>query len=142
MYVTVDAMIAKFGEDELTALTDTVQPYQESINQIKLNEAIEAANSEIDGYIGTRYALPLQAVPPFLKSVGCDLAYYHACLGDTVLNERAKLRYDNGIKVLTNIAKGVLNLGGAPAGQSEPVKTSSNNVMMAVGRHDFGRGGW
>ena len=86
--------------------------------------------------------LPLQAVPPFLKSVGCDLAYYHACLGDAVLNERAKLRYDNGIKVLTNIAKGILNLGGAPAGQSEPVKTSSNNVMMAVGRHDFGRGGW
>lgn len=142
MYVTVDAMIAKFGEDELTELTDTVQPYQEGINQIKLNEAIEAANSEIDGYIGTRYALPLQAVPPFLKSVGCDLAYYHACLGDAVLNERAKLRYDNGIKVLTNIAKGILNLGGAPAGQSEPVKTASNNVMMSVGRHDFGHGGW
>lgn len=142
MYVTVDAMIAKFGEDELTELTDTVQPYQEGINQIKLNEAIEAANSEIDGYIGTRYALPLQVVPPFLKSVGCDLAYYHACLGDTVLNERAKLRYDNGIKVLTNISKGILNLGGAPAGQSEPVKTASNNVMMTVDRHDFGRGGW
>lgn len=142
MYVTVVAMTEKFGERELIRLTDTEQPYQDAINLIKLNAAIETANSEIDGYIGSRYPLPLQTVPPFLKAVGCDLAYYHVCLGDTTLNERTELRYNNAIKILTNIAKGVLTLGGSPAGESAPVATSANNVVMQVGRHDFGGRNW
>lgn len=143
MYVTVEAMLRKFGESELIDLTDNEAPYQQAINYDKLGAAIEAANSEIDGYVAGRYALPLQAVPPFLKAVGCDLAYYHACLGDTVLNDRAKLRYDNALKILTNIAKGVLALGGSPVGESRPVKTSADNVVFTVGRHDFrSNGGW
>lgn len=141
-YVTVQAMIEKFGERELVDLTDNEQPYTDTINQQKLEAAIESANSEIDGYISGRYSLPLAVVPPFLKAVGCDMAYYHACLGDTVLNERAKLRYDNAIKILTNIAKGMLNLGGSPAGESKPTQTSSNNVVFGVGRRDFGGGGF
>lgn len=143
MYVTVEAMRRKFGERELIELTDNEAPYLDAINHDKLNAAIEAANSEVDGYIGGRYALPLSVVPPFLQAVGCDIAYYHACLGETVLNDRAKLRYDAAVKILCNIAKGVLNLGGSPAGESKPVQTSVNNVVFTVGRHDFrSNGGW
>lgn len=141
-YVTLDAMLQKFGERELIALTDNEKPYQQQINHGKLNAAMEAANSEIDGYLLGRYALPLANPPAFLTSLGCDIAHFHASVGDTVETERTKTRYDIAVRNLTNISKGLLSLGGAPAGQSAPAPTSGNNVMWGVGRNDFSNEGW
>jgi len=142
MYVTADAMRRKFGERELIQLTDTEVPYQDSINTDKLNAAMQEANSEIDAYIGSRYPLPLQTIPPFLMEIGCNLARYYAVTGDLGENDPIKSRYESSIKTLTKISKGELTLGSAPAGESKPVQTSSNNVMFTVGRRDFGNGGW
>ena len=141
-YVTADAMLKKFGESELITLTDNERPYKDAINQEKLQAAIDAANTEIDCYIAGRYRLPLQTTPPFLTDLGCNIARYHACLGNVATNSDIKTRYDNAVKILEKIAKGLIQLGGMPAGDSEPVKTSSNNVMFTVGRHDFGGRNW
>lgn len=142
MYVTVEAMIKKFGESELIQLTDNEAPYQEVINQDKLNAAISEANSEIDGYISGRYKLPLQTLPPYLESIACHIARYHACTGAMTDNDPIRTRYENGIKTLKEIAKGTIGLGGNPAGDASPVKTSTNNVMFTTGRHDFGGRSW
>ncbi|MDC5071484.1 gp436 family protein [Acinetobacter baumannii] len=142
MYATADAMIAKFGEREIIQLTDNEAPYQDVINYDKLNKALQHANSQIEGYLVSRYKLPLQTVPPFLESIACDMARYHACTGAFSENDPIRTRYDDAIKTLKEIAKGNVSLGNAPAGESEPVKTSSNNVMFQVGRNDFGGRGW
>ena len=65
MYATVDAMRRKFGDSELIQLTDNEAPYLNAINMDKLNGAMQEANSEIDAYVGSRYALPLHIIPPF-----------------------------------------------------------------------------
>ena len=142
MYATVKAMKLKFGETILIRLTDTEQPYQGVINIEKLNSAMNEANSEIDAYVGSRYPLPLQVIPPFLTEIGCNLARYYAVTGDLSENDPIKNRYESSIKTLTKISKGELTLGSSPAGESKPVQTSSNNVQFAVGRRDFGNGGW
>ena len=142
MYATVDAMKRKFGESELIQLTETEPPYLDTINMDKLNAAMQEANSEIDAYVGSRYPLPLQTIPPFLIEIGCNLARYYAVTGDLSENDPIKNRYESSIKTLTKISKGDLTLGGSPAGESKPVQTSSNNVMFSVGRRDFGNGGW
>ena len=142
MYATVKAMKLKFGETILIRLTDTEQPYQGVINMEKLNSAMNEANSEIDAYVGSRYPLPLQVIPPFLTEIGCNLARYYAVTGDLSENDPIKNRYESSIKTLTKISKGELTLGSSPAGESKPVQTSSNNVVFAVGRRDFGNGGW
>lgn len=142
MYVTADVMRLKFGESELIQLTDVEAPYLGIINMDKLNAAMQEANSEIDAYVGSRYPLPLQTIPPFLMNIGCNLARYYAVTGDLSENDPIKNRYDSSIKTLTKISKGELTLGGSPAGESKPVQTSGNNVMFAVGRRDFGNGGW
>lgn len=142
MYVTVEAMKRKFGETILIRLTDTEKPYQGVINMEKLDAAIQEANSEIDAYVGSRYPLPLQTIPPFLVNIGCNLARYFAVTGDLSENDPIKNRHESSIKTLTKISKGELTLGGSPAGESKPVQTSSNNVMFSVGRRDFGNGGW
>jgi len=142
MYATVEAMKRKFGETILIRLTDTEKPYQGVINMEKLNSAMQEANSEIDAYVGSRYPLPLQVIPPFLTEIGCNLARYYAVTGDLSENDPIKNRYESSIKTLTKISKGELTLGGSPAGESKPVQTSSNNVVFAVGRRDFGDRNW
>lgn len=142
MYATVDAMRRKFGDSELIQLTDNEAPYLNAINMDKLNGAMQEANSEIDAYVGSRYALPLHIVPPFLVEIGCNLARYYAVTGDLSENDPIKNRYESSIKTLTKISKGELILGGSPVGESKPVQSSSNNVLFAVGRRDFGNGGW
>ena len=142
MYATVEGMKRKFGESELIQLTETEPPYLDAINMDKLNAAMQEANSEIDAYVGSRYPLPLQLIPPFLTEIGCNLARYYAVTGDLSENDPIKNRYESSIKTLTKISKGELVLGGSPVGESKPVQTSSNNVMFGVGRRDFGNGGW
>ena len=142
MYATVEGMKRKFGESELIQLTETEPPYLDAINMDKLNAAMQEANSEIDAYVGSRYPLPVQLIPPFLTEIGCNLARYYAVTGDLSENDPIKNRYESSIKTLTKISKGELTLGSSPAGESKPVQTSSNNVQFAVGRRDFGYGGW
>lgn len=88
MYATVDGMLKKFGERELIQLTDTEAPYEDVINYDKLNAAMIEANSEIDGYLASRYQLPLPAVPPFLEAIACNMARYHACTGAISENDQ------------------------------------------------------
>lgn len=119
MYATVDAMRRKFGDSELIQLTDNEAPYLNAINMDKLNGAMQEANSEIDAYVGSRYALPLHIVPPFLVEIGCNLARYYAVTGDLSENDPIKNRYESSIKTLTKISKGELILGGSPVGESK-----------------------
>ncbi|MBT8175031.1 gp436 family protein [Acinetobacter baumannii] len=142
MYATADAMIEKFGESEIIQLTDIEEPYQYVIDYDKLNKALKHANSQVEGYLVGRYKLPLQTIPPFLESIACDMARYHVCTSAISENDPIRTRYEDAIKTLKEIAKGTVSLGNAPAGESEPVKTSSNNVMFQVGRNDFGGRGW
>ncbi|MFW2163054.1 gp436 family protein [Acinetobacter beijerinckii] len=141
-YVTATAMIQKFGEREIVQLTDNEAPYQDVINYDKLNAAIEEANSEIDGWLQSRYSLPLQVIPPFLVNIACHLARYHACTQVITDNDPIKARYDDACKKLKSISKGEMGLGGSPAGESNPTESSSNNVILVVGRRDFGGRGW
>lgn len=142
MFATLQAMRNKFGERELIELTDIEKPYTEAINMERLNAAMQQANSEIEGYIGARYTLPLQTVPPFLESIACDMARYHASTGVMSENSPIKARYDNAIKTLKEISKGTLQIGGSPAGQAAPVQTSNNAVVMSASRKDFGGRNW
>ncbi|MDS7929622.1 DUF1320 domain-containing protein [Acinetobacter sp. V102_4] len=142
MYATVEAMLQKFGEQELQQLTDNEGPFQYEINMTKLNSAMDEANSEVDAYVGSRYSLPLQTIPPFLINIACNLARFYAVTGDLTENDPIKNRYESSIKTLTKISKGELTLGGSPAGESKPVQTAANNVVFVKGRRDFGGSGW
>ncbi|MEQ1412244.1 gp436 family protein [Acinetobacter indicus] len=142
MFATLDAMRNKFGERELIELTDIETPYTDAINETRLNAAMQQANSEIEGYIGARYALPLQTVPPFLQSIACDMARYHASTGAMSENDPIKTRYDAALKTLKEISKGTIQIGGNPTGEASPVQSSNNAIVMTNQRKDFGGRNW
>lgn len=142
MFATVQRMRDKFGERELVQLTDIEEPYTDQINLTKLQAALDAANSEVECYLVSRYALPLQTPPAFLIELACDMARYHACTGAMSDNDPIKTRYEAAVKKLEKISEGGIGIGGTPIGEAKPLETSSNNVMVQVGRRDFGGRGW
>lgn len=142
MFATLQAMRDKFGERELIELTDIEKPYTDAINMARLNAAMRQANSEIEGYIATRYTLPLQTIPPFLQEIACDMARYYACTGAMSENGPIKIRYDAAVKTLKEISKGTIQIGGSPTGEAAPIQSSNNAIVMSNNRKDFGGRNW
>jgi phage gp36-like protein len=74
MYCTEQDLIDRFGERELIQLTDF--DMIDEIGQISIDQAIADIDGKIDGFLRSRYALPLVYVPQELIAVACDLTRY------------------------------------------------------------------
>jgi len=78
--------------------------------------ALNSAQSEVDGYVGAKYLLPLSVWPVLLTDLTCDVARYKLYKDqapDAVLK-----RYEQAIAKLRDIAAGRIKID-APAG-AEP----------------------
>ncbi|MDP3876013.1 MAG: DUF1320 domain-containing protein [Methylobacter sp.] len=131
-YCTKQNLIDRFGEAELIQRTDRAGT--DAIDDEVLNEAISDADAEIDGYL-TAYPLPLTTVPANLERMACDMARYYL-FGDGMI-EQVKVRYDNAIKYLNLVAKGVVLL--APSTDGVLVDPASDNVQFGSSPSVFGR---
>lgn len=120
-YVTISDLIAFCGEEELVQLTDRAGTG--TLNAVLLERAIDQVCTEIDGYLATRYTLPLPMVPPFLQRIAIDLVR-EALWTDGAPEGLAK-RAENGRKSLRDIGKGALQLeqanGAMPAPAAQTV---------------------
>lgn len=109
-YASQQDMIDRFGESEMIQLTrgDT------AIDAAVLEEAQAQADSEIDGYLRGRYALPLADVPELIKRCACDIVRWILFIGS--IPEEVERRYKRAIELLQGVAKGeiVLNLPASP----------------------------
>jgi phage gp36-like protein len=93
------------------SLASYTAPEQERVAQalILMNRALADAEAEINGYVGTRYPLPLTPMPPILGRLACDLARYH--LAGEQVTEVLKDRQKAATKVLQDVASGRMSLG-------------------------------
>lgn len=119
-YASREDMIARFGEREVIALTD--RQASGMVDETVLNQALEAADDEINGYLQGRYGLPLSSVPRLLTGVACDIARYRLCGAETMETDPARNRYKDAVKILENVRDGKISLGLDMSGQvaSEP----------------------
>ena len=95
MYATEVDLVARFG-DEIENLK-TMLPSQSSVQ-----DAIQDATEEINGYIGGRYALPLPNVPSNLERMACDIARYRLYFQQPT--EEVRKRYEDAIAFLKRVA--------------------------------------
>lgn len=133
-YLTLDDLIRRFDRNEILDLAeDKSDDTGETIDQVKVGDAIQDATGEIDSALaGGGYRLPLAGVPPILTAYGCDIARYR--LYDNRATEQVTKRYDDAIKALRLIASGVVKLG-LPMVDDDV--TSAGDVMMVPGRRTF-----
>ncbi|EMQ6642053.1 DUF1320 domain-containing protein [Ectopseudomonas toyotomiensis] len=133
-YLTLDDLIRRFDRNEILDLAeDKSDDTGETIDQVKVGDAIQDATGEIDSALaGGGYRLPLASVPPILTAYGCDIARYR--LYDNRATEQVTKRYDDAIKALRLIASGVVKLG---LPKVDDDVTSAGDVMMVPGRRTF-----
>jgi phage gp36-like protein len=106
-YATTQDMIDRFGQQELAELTDRTNGAV--IDATVLGKALADADAEINGYLASRYTLPLASVPPILTKFAADIARYQ--LYDVRVTEAVKARYDDAIKFMKDLARGLGSLG-------------------------------
>lgn len=138
MYATYADMLARFGERELIQLTD--RTLTGAPDQVLAEGVLEEASAEIDGFIGTRYDVPLPTVPRILVGYCCDIARYRLCGAEVQTTESIRDRYQDARRFLELVAAGKVGLGGMPGGAGV-APAAGDSVKIASGRSVF-RGEW
>ena len=110
MYATLPDMSARYGEAEMIQRTDRANIGV--VDVAVLDQALADAAHEIDGYLAVRYTLPLAHTPPVLMRISCDVARYR--LYDDQAPEEVRNRYNDAVKWLAAIARGLVSLGMPP----------------------------
>lgn len=105
MYATEADLEKRFGKrqlDELKSMheVDVVEGEEPKPVDV-VDVALQDADEEINGYIGSRYTLPLANVPSNLKRIACDIARYRL-YSEQPLEHITKL-YDDAIVFLKRV---------------------------------------
>jgi phage gp36-like protein len=133
-YCTQTDLAARYGDAVLVQLTDAQHLGQ--IDAAKVLRACLDAASEIDGYLGVRYRVPLEPVDDVVVRLACDIAFYR--LHDALLAEDSPVLrgYRDAVRLLREYAGGraVLRAAAAPELVGAP--------EFAPARRVFGGGGF
>lgn len=109
-YATQQDMVDRFEEGELIQLTD--HENIGVINTVVLAKALDDADAFIDGYLASRYTLPLAVVPKSIVRMACEITRYF--LYDNLAPDEIRRRYEDAEKFLAALAKGSITLGPDP----------------------------
>jgi len=110
-YATPQDLINRYPNRDLVQLTNE-DPTITTVNTTALQQSLDDASAEIDGYLGGRFALPLTDVPEVLNRLTCDVAIYRLQSLRPIHDlADARRRYDDAIAMLTKVASGGMTLG-------------------------------
>ncbi len=132
IYATPNDMIARYPNRDLVQLTNE-DPTQTVVNTTALQQAVDDASAEIDGYLESRFLLPLNDPPAVLNRLTCDIAMYRLQalrpLHDTA---DARRRYEDAVALLVQVARGEVTLG-LSADNIEPPQSQDAVLTQAGG---------
>jgi phage gp36-like protein len=112
-YIVQSDLLSQVSEEQLVQLTD--DPKIGIVDTARVTAAIANAEAEIDGYVATRYAVPLAApVPALIKTLSIDVAIYHLWRRRQKVPDLVRTAYEDAVKKLEAIAKGTITLGVDP----------------------------
>lgn len=136
MYASVQDLIARFGQRELIQLTNGPEDPGTAVIAAPAELALTDASSTIDGYLRSRYRLPLAAVPQRLVGLACDIARFGLMHGEgKIPTDQAKDAHDRAIAFLRDVAKGVADLGldaaGSPAPETEGARFGGSGRLFS-----------
>ena len=134
-YSTIDDILAQLDVIDLMQLTDDTNSgiYDDAV----VTRAITDADVEIDGYLGSRYALPMASVPGVMRKYSVDIAVYnlYSRRSDTIPDIRRD-RYVHAVDFLGLVARGSIGLGaddpdGSPSDAGRADYAADDRVFTA-----------
>lgn len=135
-YCTQADILLSLPADQLLALTDDAGVG--TVDSTIVARAIAVADAEIDSYAGRRYSVPFDPVQDVIRDTSTDLAIYNLYSRRRGAPEDRKARYDNRIRFLRDVAKGVASLGeDDPDGN--PKSSSESQIVVVSGDSIFSR---
>ncbi len=120
-YATQASLIKRYTLETLLTLALNKD---RTLNEAKINEALDDASQTIDSYLAGRYALPLASVPAVLERHCCYIARYFLEKNRAV--NQARQDYEDSLRFLEKVAAGTISLGLAENGET----VESNNVAI------------
>ena len=139
-------MIARYPNRDLVQISNE-DPMQSTVDTAVLDQALGDAAAEIDGYLESRFGLPLADPPAMLNRLTCDIAMYRLQslrpLHDVA---DARKRYEDAVALLVRVARGEVTLGlaadnaEAPAAQGAVVTQSGGDQSGVLPSRVFSRG--
>jgi phage gp36-like protein len=122
-YLTEAAFERRFGRAELVDLQS---------NGNTFGQAEQEAASLIDGYLATRYTLPLVSVPPMLVGWAADIVRFK--LWDERAPDEVRKRYEDALAQLKLVSTGVIALppgiDGTPAEEAAEFEGYANERVF------------
>jgi phage gp36-like protein len=123
-YATLALLTERYGERTLIQLTDRDTPGTGAIVEEVVDRALADADAVIDGYVGSRYLLPIAETPPLLSDLAAAIALYK--LHRATVPEKFGKEYDAAIATLKDVAKGLVRL---PIAGIEPASSGAEGVQ-------------
>lgn len=106
------------SEQELILITDDSD--LGTVDMGVITRAISDADAEIDSYCGTRHAVPFaDPVPAMIRKLSVDLAVFNLFSRRQSIPEDRQKRYDNAIRFLRDVSRGINTLGADTPGEPE-----------------------
>jgi len=146
-YSTLDDMKTSLPEAAIIQLTDdenleptVIDPDDEDCTAIiaRIDEAIAAADAEIDTYCAMRYSTPFATVPLPIKKLSVDIAVYNLYKRKVeTIPEAKKDSYSNAIRMLKDISAGKASLA---VGGVEAAAVESQESTITAADRIFTRG--
>lgn len=118
MYATRADLEKHLAPAELIQLTDDDQDGAADAGVIE--QALADAQAEIDGYLATRYRLPLAATPTLLRRLAVDLALYRLYARRDLSTEARAKQHDDAVALLKRLADGTVTLPLPPSTLETP----------------------
>lgn len=113
-YITHADLTEQISETQLIQLTDDEK--LGVVNAERVSRAIASAEGEINGFLATRYRVPLASpAPELVQSWAVTLTVYYLWRRRQRAPEDVRLSYEQTIARLRDVAAGKLTLGIAPA---------------------------
>lgn len=134
-YCTLEEVRCLLKEDAINSIIDNeyIEDPEEKENKLVhlINQAIEDADGEIDGYLASRYPTPIPKVPKVINKYSKDIALYNlfsrAGIDESERESNYLTRYKAAIKFLELVAKGTVNIG------TENIQTQANTGFNVQG---------
>ncbi len=131
-YATLEHLTDRFSEKMLVALTDNGPEPTGAIDEFAIDRALANTDATIDGYLATKYRLPLAEVPPMVRDLAEVIAIYKLHTYDPPA--KIKDDHDAAIRQLRDIANGTIRL---PIEGSEPADRNDSGVRTSDRERPF-----
>ena len=138
-YCTVADLEVVIGAEALLTAAPDLSSGTPAIDTAAVERAIVSVSSRIDGWLRTRYTLPLPDVPEVLRRAAARLVHAEL-VSESTTTELIESRAAESQKLLEHMAAGRIRIGGDLDGDPTDANASSGHSRAHTTRRDLKHG--